>query len=315
MALDYYKTLGVSRSASTDEIRKAYKQLARENHPDVKPNDPAAAERFKQANEAYEVLSDDEKRKQYDQFGEAWKHARQGAGPYPGGGPFGGRGGQQVDIDLGDVFGQGGVDLGDLFGGMFGGGGRRGRSSGPRSTRGQDLQTSITVPFQTAATGGSHDVQLDRDGTIETLSVKVPAGIREGGTIRLAGQGTTGSGGGPAGDLLITVHIAPHPYFRREGNDLLVDVPLTVKEAALGAKVDIPTLSEGLVSLTIPPGTSSGAKLRLKGKGVVDPRTKQPGDQFVVVKIAVPRDLHGRAAELLEEFDQAVPLHPRAGLW
>jgi curved DNA-binding protein len=313
MALDYYKVLGVSRTATADEVRKAYKQLAREHHPDVKPNDTAAAERFKQANEAYEVLSDPEKRKQYDQFGEAWKHARQG-GPFPGGGPFGGGGGRQVDIDINDLFGQGGVDLGDLFGGAFGGG-RRGRSAGPRSTRGEDAQTTVAVPFHIAALGGSYDIHLDRNGNPETLSVKIPAGIRDGGTIRLAGQGNPGAGGGAAGDLLITVQVAPHPYFRRDGNDLLLDVPLTIREAALGAKVDVPTLSEGMVTVTIPPGTSSGAKLRLKGKGVPDPKSKQPGDQFVVVKIAVPKDLSEQAKTSLDQFDQAAPLSPRSGLW
>lgn len=311
MALDYYQVLGVPRSASEDEIRKAYKKLARENHPDLKPDDPAAAERFKQANEAYEVLSDAEKRKQYDQFGDAWKHARQG-GPFPGGGPFGG--GQKVDIDLGDLFGQGGVDLGDLFGGAFGGG-RRGRTAQPRPSRGQDLHTTVNVPFDLAARGGTYDITLDRNGVPETLSVKIPAGIRDGGTIRLAGQGGTGANGGSSGDLLINVRVAAHPYFRRDGNDLLIDVPLTVREATLGAKVDVPTLSEGMVTVTIPPGTSSGAKLRLKGKGIPDPKTKQAGDQFVQVKIVVPRELSSRAKELLEELDQETAVHPREHLW
>jgi DnaJ-class molecular chaperone len=317
MPLDYYKVLGVSRSASEDDIRKAYKRIARENHPDVKPDDPAAAERFKQASEAYEVLSDADKRKQYDQFGAAWKHAGARGGPFPGGGaPFGG-GGRPVDIDIEDLFGgggQGGIDLGDLLGGMFGGRGgpRAGRGA---ASRGQDLRTEITIPFTLAASGGEYDVHLQRNGAAETLTVKVPAGIRDGGTVRLAGQGQAGSGGAPAGDLLIGVRLAPHPYFRREGNNVLLDVPLTIAEAALGARVDVPTLTEGTVTLTIPPGTSSGAKLRLKGKGFPDPRTHERGDQFAVVKIVVPRDPAPRARELLEELAKVDATHPRQGLW
>jgi DnaJ-class molecular chaperone len=318
MPLDYYKVLGVSRTATDDEIRKAYKRIARENHPDVKPNDPAAAERFKQANEAYEVLSDADKRKQYDQFGAAWKHAGQRGGPFPGGGPFGGGGGQPVDIDLGDLFGggQGGVDLGDIFGGMFGGGRRAGgRQRRSAAARGEDLRTEITIPFTLAATGGSYDVHLQRNGTSETLTVKIPAGIKDGGVVRLAGQGQPGTGGAAAGDLLISVHMAPHPYFRRDGNDVLLDVPLTIAEAALGARVDVPTLTEGTVTLTIPPGTSSGARLRLKGKGFPDPKSREHGDQYAIVKIVAPKELAPRMRELLEELSRTDSSRPRQNLW
>lgn len=314
MPLDYYKVLGVSRTASDDEIRKAYKRLARENHPDVRPNDPAAAERFKQASEAYEVLSDPDKRKQYDTFGPAWRQASQAGrgGPFP-------HGGRPVDIDLNDLFGGGGgggVDLEELLGGMFGGGGRRGgRARSPVAERGQDVRTEITVPFTLAAQGGGYDVRLSRNGRPETLTVKIPPGIRDGGVVRLAGQGEPGTGGSPAGDLLITVHLAPHPYFRREGNDVLVDLPLTVTEAALGAKVDVPTLTGGMATLTIPPGTSTGARLRLKGQGFPDPKSHAPGDQYAVVKIVVPRQVNERARELLRELAEIAPEHPRAGLW
>ena len=318
MALDYYKVLGVSRSASEDEIRKAYKRLARENHPDLKPDDPAAAERFKQASEAYEVLGDAEKRKQYDTFGAAWKQAGQGGGPFRGGSPFGG-GGRQVDIDIGDIFGGGagggGVDLEDILGGMFGGGRRGGRQRRPASSRGGDLRTEVTVPFTMAATGGDYDVHLNRSGESETLTVKVPAGIRDGGVIRLAGQGQPGTGGGAAGDLLITVHLAPHPWFRREGNDVYLEVPLTISEAALGAKVDVPTLADGTVTLTIPAGTSSGSKLRLKGKGFPDLKANSHGDQYAIVKIVVPKGADGRVKELMEELAGADLADPRAGLW
>lgn len=304
---NYYDVLGVKKSATSDEIRKAYKKIARENHPDVKPDDKAAAERFKQASEAYAVLGDKEKRKQYDQFGDAYKYAQAGGGPFPGGG-FRGSG----PIDIQEILGRD-VDLGDLFGGMFGGGG--GRAAQPRSRRGQDVRTSIEVPFQVAADGGTYDVSLRRDGSTETLSVKVPPGVEDGQTIRLGGQGEPGVHGGPSGDLLITVRVAPHPYFRREGSNVLVDVPITITEAALGAKVDVPTLKEGQVTVTVPAGTSSGSKLRIRGKGFVDRKTNQPGDQLVVVKIAAPKRLDARATRLLEQLRDIAPENPRAGLW
>lgn len=301
---DYYNVLGVSKSASAEEIRKAYKKIARESHPDAKPGDKAAAERFKKAAEAYEVLGDAENRKKYDQFGDNYKHFEQGAGPAGGGGP---RGGQQFDFDFGDLFGgSGGVDLGDLFGG-------RGRKQ--RSQRGSDLQTEITVPFTVAALGGSQDLTLAAGSNQETLTVKIPAGLHDGGVVRLRGQGQAGISGGAAGDLLITVRVAPHPYFRRDGDDLLVEVPVTFSEAALGAKVDVPTLSEGLVTLKIPASSSSGTRLRMKGKGVTNPKTKTAGDQYVVVKIVSPQTLNAKARELLEALAEELPRNPREGLW
>ncbi len=290
---DFYQILGVPRSATHDEIRKAYKKLARENHPDTKPGDKVAAEKFKQASEAYEVLGDEEKRKQYDQYGDAYKYARQGGAGSGGAGP----------IDLESVFGQGGVDLGDIFGGMFGG--RGGAGGGRRRTtaaRGEDLQTSIQIPFQMAATGGNYDVSINRGGDVETLSVKVPAGVQQGDTIRLSKQGSPGAGGGTAGDLLITVQIAPHPYFRREGNDVILECPLSVTDAMLGTRIDVPTLTEGSVTLTIPAGTSSGAKLRLRGKGFPNRKTGVAGDQYVVTKIVVPKTLDDSAKDLLNQL-------------
>jgi len=312
---DFYQALGVPRSSSAEQIRKAYKKIARENHPDVKPGDAAASDRFKQAAEAYEVLGDAEKRKQYDQYGDAYKHMQDG-GPQPGRSPFAGGGNRgSGPIDLGDIFG-GEVDLGDIFGSAFGGGGgRAGGRSRTRSRRGADIQSEITVPFQLAATGGSYDVTVQGDGKVDRLAIKVPAGVQEGSVIRLAGQGEAGSGGGSAGDLLITIHVSSHAWFKRDGNDLLVDVPLSVAEATLGAKVDVPTLDEGLVALTIPPGASSGTKLRLRGKGIVDPKTKNRGDQFVVIKIVVPKNVSDRAQELLQELDREAPVNPRAGSW
>jgi DnaJ-class molecular chaperone len=312
MASDLYSALGVSKSASADEIRKAYKKLVRENHPDAKPGDKAAADRFKQAAEAYEVLGDEDKRKKYDQFGDAWKYADQAGAAGRGGGGFrGGAGSGQpgggFEFDFGDIFGGGGgggVDLGDLFGGR--------RKS--RASRGSDLQTEIQVPFTVAAVGGSHDLTLATGSSQESLTVKIPAGMKDGGVVRLRGQGQAGQNGGPAGDLLVTVRVAPHPYFRRDGDDLLVEVPVTFTEAALGAKVDVPTLSEGLVTLKIPAGSSSGTRLRMKGKGVANPKTKASGDQYVVVKIVSP-PVQGKVKTLLEELAAEVPQNPRATLW
>lgn len=303
---DYYQTLGVSRDASPDDIRKAYKKLARQYHPDANPEDPSAAEKFKEVQDAYSVLNDPEKRTQYDRFGADFRHAG-GQGPFQstwrGGGPGAG------PIDLGDLFGAGGIDLGDLFGGS--GRGRR----GPMQRKGEDVHLEIDVPFQIAAEGGNHSLALNRGGTAERINVKIPAGVHTGSVIRLAGQGQPGIGGGPPGDLKLTIRVAPHPWFLREGSDLLVDVPITPTEAALGAKVEVPTLTEGRLKLTIPPGTSSGTKLRLRGKGVVDSQTKKKGDLYAIVKVVVPHSLSDEAQDLYRRLESAAPQSPREGLW
>ena len=307
--LDYYKVLGVSKTTSADELRKAYRKLARENHPDAKPNDSAAAERFKQVQEAYDVLNDDTKRKQYDQFGSAYAQqaGRAGAGPNPFGGGFGGAG----PIDLGDLFGQG-VDFSEFFGGGAPTGSSRKGKRAP--ARGEDVRATVSVPFETAVSGGAVDVRVDRGGKIETLAVKVPPGVSAGQVIRLAGQGSFAPRGGTAGDLFLTIDIEPHAYFRREGSNLLVDVPITPSEAVLGTKAEVPTLTEGLMVVTIPPGPSSGAKLRLRGKGIVDPQTHQPGDQFVVVKIVVSKEITDADKSLYKQLaERETP--PRTGLW
>ena len=315
MADDYYKTLGVSKGASADEIRKAYRKLARVNHPDAKPNDSGAAERFKQIQEAYDVLNDPEKRQQYDQFGADFqKMGRGGPGPGPGGG-FGGFGGGAGPIDISELFGKGGIDLGDFFSGAAGGGPAAGARRGKRgSLRGEDIRATVRVPFETAVVGGTVDVRLDRGGDVSTLGVKVPAGVSEGQVIRLAGQGNPGQRGGNNGDLLLRIEIDAHAYFRREGSNILLDVPVTPSEAVIGTKVEVPTLSEGPMVVKIPPGTSTGMKLRLRGKGVVDPQTKLTGDQFVVVKIVLPKKITEPAKELyqkLAEHEASV----REGLW
>src|SRR5262249_19578332 len=212
------------------------------------------------------------------------------------------------------VFGGGRIDREQIRGGGFGGGGGR-RKTRRSARRGEDAEVEIEIPFQIAASGGNHELHLDRGGRPEHLSVKIPAGVDTGSVVRLAGQGHPGANGGPAGDLLVRIHVAPHPWFRREGSNLLIDVPVTVSEAALGAKVEVRTLSEGMIVVTIPPGTSSGAKLRLRGKGVIDRTTKERGDQFAVVKIVVPRHPGPRAVELLQELARVEPQSPREGLW
>lgn len=316
MAEDYYKTLGVSKTASADEIRKAYRKLARVNHPDANPNDPKAAERFKQIQESYDVLNDAEKRKMYDQFGPGFQNMGPGGpgGPGPGPGGFGGFHQGSGPVDLGELFGRGGIDLGDFFGGG-GMGGAGGARRGKRGTvRGEDIRAQVHVPFETAIRGGSVDIRVDRGGNVETLGIKIPAGVNEGQVIRLGGQGEPGTRGGPAGDLLLSINIEAHPYFRREGSNLLLDVPVSPSEAVLGAKVEVPTLGEGTVVVKVPPGTSSGTKLRLRGKGVTDPQTKQAGDQFVVVKIVLPKNISEKDQELYKQL-AANEGSVRNGLW
>ncbi len=320
---DYYETLGVSRKADKAEIRKAYKKLARKYHPDVKPDDKEAAEKFKQIQDAWAVLGDDEKRKQYDQYGRVFNQGAPQAGQASGGGP--GRrtwswssngGGGPVDIDLSDLFGGsglGGHGFGDVDIEQFGAGGfGAGRKETKR--RGRDIRTEIRVPFRMAAEGGTYSVDVRHGSERETLNVKIPAGVDDGSVIRLKGKGEASPGGGASGDLLVTIRVAPHPYFKRRGNDLTVEVPLTISEAVLGAKVEVPTLSEGTMMLTIPPGSSSGTRLRLRGKGIVDRKTGQRGDLFATVKIVVPKELNDRARQILKQIRETEH-NPRAGLW
>ena len=200
---------------------------------------------------------------------------------------------------------------------MFGGGGGAGRPTGRRgrAAQGENVEAEIEIPFAIAADGGQHELRVDREGRVEHLTIKVPPGVATGSVIRLSGQGQPGRGGGPAGDLLVTIKVAPHPYFRRESNDLIIDVPISVSEAALGAKVEVPTLSEGVVVVTVPAVTSSGAKLRLRGKGVLDHKSGKRGDQYVVVKLVLPPKLDPKTLELFEQIAVAAPYHPRADLW
>lgn len=314
---DLYAVLGVARGASDDVIKKAYRKLARKLHPDVNPGDAAAEERFKIVSEAYSVLSDPDKRKAWDEFGEvslqagfdaeAARRAREqfgarfgrGAGGSPGGGAdpsfeFG-----DLDDLLGDVFAQRGWQR---AGGP--------RASGPR--RGPDVEAVLELDLAEAAAGGEKRLTLGRpsaDGSVrpETVTVRIPAGVADGGRIRLGGKGGEGRNGGPAGDLYAEIRIRPHRVFRLEGRNLALDVPITVREAVLGAKIEIPTL-DGRATLTIPPGTDSGRRLRLRGKGLPDPTGGAPGDLTVTVQIRVPRGVDAKAGEALEAlapFDPA----------
>ena len=302
MAEDYYKSLGIPKTATADEIRKAYRKLARANHPDAKPDDPQASTKFKQIQDAYDVLSDTKKRQQYDQFGVDFSKMGQGRGP-TGPGP-GGSG----TMDFSDLFGPGGIDIGEM---LRPGGQRRTKRS---PVRGEDLRATVQVSFETSITGGSVDVQVDRGTKLDTLSVRVTAGLNDGQVIRLAGQGNSGARGGESGDLLLKIEILPHRYFRREGSNLLLDLPITPFEAVLGTKVEVPTLSEGAMLVKIPPGTSSGKKLRLSGKGVLDSQTKQVGDQLVVIKIVLPKTISDRDKALYEQLAESGST-VREGLW
>ena len=397
---DYYGTLGVKKTATAEEIRKAFRKLARKYHPDVNPNNKKAEEKFKEISEANDVLSDEKKRKIYDQFGfysdnidqaAAEAAARGGYGPFTGGGqPGRARGGQEVPFDFGGFdfsdfqrsAGSGGRaqqqqqpgggwgGFRDIFSGMFNGGAPQ-RQAGPQP--GSDLEYQVSVDFWTAIRGGTVKLQITRremcptckgkattggsitcpechgeghvtqkagtmkfdvqcatcggagkvenacptchgEGTIgrtETLEFRVKPGTRDGQRIRLAGKGNAGTNGGAAGDLYLIMKVGTHPVFSRTGDDISVQVPVTVTEAALGAKIDVPTI-DGRTQLKIPPGTQSGQKLRLREKGVPSASVEgKRGDQIVEVKIAVPKVQDERSKEILRELAKLNTEDPR----
>lgn len=317
---DYYDILGVKRTASEGDIKSAYRKLARKYHPDVNKA-PDAAEKFREATKAYEVLSDKEKRKTYDQFGAA-AFERGAAGGSGGAGGFrpggGGPGGGGVRIDFGDIFGGGGGG-GSGFMGMSldeimehlsgqarrGGGQRSARRSqrGPAPT-GADLEHELRLDFMQAIYGTEAALQITGgDGAggqrNQTITVKIPPGVKDAQRIRVRGKGQPGPGG--PGDLYIVCRIAKHPYYRREGNDLYVDVPISISEAALGAKIDVPTI-DGMTTVTVPPGTPSGRRLRLREKGVKAADGKSRGDQYVAIKIVPPEKLSDEQRQALKAF-------------
>jgi curved DNA-binding protein len=308
---DYYETLGVPRDASADDIRRAYRKLARQYHPDVNKEDDAE-DRFKEVAEAYEVLRDPEKRERYDRLGANWKAGQDvsGAQGFDGQG-FGGFGGQ----GFGDQgFGDGGVrvefgegeDFSDFFSSVFGsrmGGGRRGTGGfNGYSTRGGDHQATIELSLEEAARGGRRKISF---GDGRDYEVTIPAGVRDGQLIRLAGEGGQGAGGGPAGDLLLRVRLRPDPRFEVRGNDLYTELPVAPWEAALGATVEVRTL-DGTARVKVPPGSSSGRRLRLRGQGLGD------GDLYATVSIKVPKTLSDRERELFEELARESSFNPRA---
>ena len=302
---DYYKALGVPETASADEIKKAYRKLAKRYHPDATGGDKAKEVKFKEVTEAYETVGDDKKRKEYDT---ARKNPFTSARGFDGGGfaggPRGGRRASRVDVsDLNDLFGgagqRGGAGGGggfyDVFADMFKGGGAPGDGRARVAEKGEDARARVEIDLPLAAVGG--ELPLTVDG--RRLTVKVPAGIEDGQTIRIAGHGQPGPAG--PGDLLIDVKVRPHAQFRRHGDDLEVDVPVAVDLAILGAKVEVPTL-EGPAKVTVPPSTSSGLKLRLKGKGARKRASAERGDLYAVIQLTVPKDLSDKARELIEEF-------------
>jgi len=291
---NYYELLGVKKDATADEIKKAFRKLARKHHPDAGGEE----EKFKQINEAYETLSDPEKRAQYDQYGQYFG----GGGMPPGGAagwpPGGGRGGgaHYQNVNVGDL-----GDLGDLFGSVFGGGGGFGGGFGgrPQPHRGADQEAKIDLTFDEAFSGTSKTM---RSGAGGSVSVTVPAGATDGGKLRFKGKGGPGTNGGPAGDLYVTTHIRRHPYYSRDGADVVVDLPVSFAEAALGTEVRVPTPDGGKVKLKIPAGTQSGKIMRIRGKGAPKIGGSGVGDLKVRVNVAVPESLTDEQREALEAF-------------
>lgn len=318
---DYYQVLGLTRSATDEDIKRAFRRLAKQLHPDQNKGDKDAETKFKEAQEAYAVLSDKQKRAQYDRYGHAGPAA---AGFHPGGGaryqgPF--QGGQSINIeDLADMF-----DFESLFGGRGRGGspfegfeqqtsrGRRSRAAAPEPQR--DVEYPVSLTFERAIRGTT--IEFDSpsaSGGRERISVTIPPGVRDGQKVRVRGKGEQGRGRRPPGDLYVVVHIQPHPYFERKDDDIYITVPITIAEAVLGAKVNVPTL-DGSSTVTIPAGTPSGAKLRLTGLGVNHSRDGRRGDQYVVIKIVPPKALSDEQIRLIEAFRAIDTTSPRDGLW
>lgn len=342
---NYYEILGVSRTASEDEIKKAYRKLARKYHPDVNKDDKEAEKKFKEASEAYAVLSDAKKRKEYDEFGSnpfarGAHTGRPGAG-FPGGAPGGGAGPFGFDFDFSQFGGaaggrrqsaRGAGNFADIFSEMFGGG-----AAGPAPQRGADVEAEATLDFGDAIRGTTIELRASGQkecptchgmgnignkvcstcrGTgvvpdLRTSKVKIPAGVRDGQKIRLRGKGSPGVHGGSAGDLLVHVKVRPHPFFERRGDDIHTEVPITVGEAVNGAEIDIPTI-HGVTRARIPSGTQGGQTFRLSGKGVAG--KAKSGDHYYKVQIAIPRTLDDEGRAAIDSIERAYGENPRAKL-
>jgi curved DNA-binding protein len=311
---DFYEVLGVPRSASPDEIQRAYRKLARTYHPDVN-SDPGAEDQFKEISEAYDVLSDPETRRRYDAFGpdfrqvpdgvdaETWRRSRAGAGA---GGPGQAQGARAGGFGSGLGGDLGGIDIDDLLGGLFGG--RAGRGWGPIPGADQEAELDLTV--EEAYRGGQRSVTLEGPDGRRSFEVKIPAGVADGQRIRLAGQGGHGSEGAPNGDLYFVVRIAPHPRYRVDGRDLYVDLPLAPWEAALGTSVAVETPG-GETKVKVPAGTSSGKRLRLRHRGLPHPRGRA-GHLYAEVRIVVPGKLSDAERKLFEQLAAASTFDPRS---
>ncbi|MBS6547166.1 MAG: molecular chaperone DnaJ [Butyricicoccus pullicaecorum] len=369
---DYYEVLGVQKGATDDQIKKAHRKLAKKYHPDLNKDNPEAEEKFKEVNEAYEVLSDKDKRAKYDQFGFAGMDPNYGAGQ----GGYGGFGG---GFDMGD--------LGDIFGSFFGGGfGSSSRSRRNAPQRGATIQKRVMLSFEEAAFGCEKEITIERTETCDecggtgaakgtsaetcsncrgsgtvtqtqrtplgmfqtqaacpnchgtgkiikkpctkcggtgrvqksrTLKVNIPAGIDDGQSIQLRGQGGAGANGGPAGDVIVTISIRPHPLFTREGSDVLCEMPVSFAQAALGDTLQVPTI-DGKVEYTMPEGTQPGTVFRMRGKGIQNVNGRGRGDQYVRINIEVPKNLSGKQKELLREFEASMTgenQQQRKGFW
>lgn len=351
---DYYEVLGVSKSASVDEIKKAYRKLAQKYHPDRNKGDKTAEERFKDINEAYQVLSDPDKRNQYDSFGQGYSNyggypPGYGPGPGPGYTYSYNVGPEGFDINLEDLLGgiggrrrskKGRAGFRDIFSEIFSGSGAgvRGEEFDFNGARSLDVEAEMTVSFEDAIQGGNHTLQLNvpescascggtgrsergacsacggagRTARNESFTVRIPAGVRDGGRLRIPNKGMT-NGTGKKGSLYIRIHVSPHRFFRRDGDDIHLEVPVTVSEAALGASITVPTV-DGKATLKVPAGTQSGQTLRLRGKGVSRPKGGGRGDQFVHVQVTVPRNPDERARKALEELKKSETDNPRKHL-
>jgi DnaJ-class molecular chaperone len=309
MPRDYYEVLGVSRDATDEQIKKAHRTLARKFHPDRNPGDKQAEATFKEVQDAYDVLSDKTKRAQYDRFGHTGPQAGPG-GFHWGGGGFPGNGNFEVDPEQAqEIFSQrfggmggggegpGGINLNDILGGRAGGARRAGRGRQRREAPQPPPAVDVTIPFETAAHGGTITLRVGD----KTIDLKIPPSTEEGKVMRLAGQGPGGS------DLHLRIRIELDPNFRREGSDVILTVPITVAEAILGARIDVPTLDGKKLTVKVKPGTSTGSRLRLRGMGVGG------GDQYLEFKVVVPPDVDERGRELIEEFGRRHPQDPRTG--
>lgn len=319
MAEDYYKTLGVSRDASPADIQKAYRDLARKFHPDLNPDDTTAKQKFQAVQAAFDVLGDPKKRELYDRYGSSFEGAAAG-GRRPGQTRSWSPGGGAEDFDFSQFFGErfGGDPAGgfaDIFSQFRSGRpASQGRKARPSArTRGTDIQYEVPIPFATSIVGGEAQLTVSRaSGKVETIQVKIPRGIEDGKKIRLRGQGEAAVDGGAPGDILITVRVAPHPFFTRRGDNLHVRLPVTLREAARGAKIDVPT-PKGMVALRVPSGTSSGTKLRIKGYGAA-PAGRPAGDLFADIQIVLPPKLDEHSLEGIDQVDARHPLDPRRDL-